>query len=213
MNMMMIIIMMVIVKIRMMKILTLTKIVMKLTQTNLFHLWTQRSWLSAKSVWIQWGFCSNALLKKIIQSKPEQTINISKWSPRSPHSSPFVFLQYSRLSNPWTIMLSNEDDIHQTWKCSPFTAFERRGGTCVQGPSGAFLHQHSTYPPLFLRTSVPAYLWTCALKYLCTCILLCTWAPGHQCTMGPLQWEDGIRNFSFLRGIMTILRQTVTFTF
>ena len=36
---------------------------------------------------------------------------------------------------------------------------------------------------------------------------------GHHCTMGPLQWEDGIRDFSFLRGIMTILRQTVTFTF
>ena len=32
-------------------------------------------------------------------------------------------------------------------------------------------------------------------------------------SMGKLQWEDGIRNFSFLRGIMTILRQTVTFTF
>ena len=35
----------------------------------------------------------------------------------------------------------------------------------------------------------------------------------HQCTMGPLQWEDDIRNFSFLRRNMTISRQNVTFTF
>ena len=36
---------------------------------------------------------------------------------------------------------------------------------------------------------------------------------AKQCTMGPLQWEDGNRNFSFLRRNMTISRQNVTFTF
>ena len=34
-----------------------------------------------------------------------------------------------------------------------------------------------------------------------------------HCTMGPLQWEDYNRNFSFLKGIMTFSRQNVTFTF
>ena len=34
-----------------------------------------------------------------------------------------------------------------------------------------------------------------------------------HCTMGKLQWGDGIRNFSLLSEIMTILRRNVTFTF
>ena len=52
---------------------------------------------------------------------------------------------------------------YQTWKCSPFSTFERRRGSCLQSSPGNFL------PPLILQTC--SYLCTCqcALMYLCTC--------------------------------------------
>ena len=41
-------------------------------------------------------------------------------------------------------------------------------------------------------------------------LVLLVFDPLH---LGAAAWEDGIRNFSFLRGMMTISRQNITFTF